>query len=143
MVDVVVDDGRNLCAALAQRRDAQAYDVEAIVEVFTKTPLCDHLFKVSVGGGDDAHVNLDGTLLAEGPNLALLQKPEQLRRTVQRRVADLVQKERAAFGRADDAGRIIDRARKRATAIAEQVAFRKLLRDSRAVKRHEDFGAAR
>ena len=72
MIDVVVDDGRNLRAPLAQGWHAQANHVQAIVKVFAETPLRDHLFKVCVSCGDDPHVNLRGALLAERLNLAFL-----------------------------------------------------------------------
>jgi hypothetical protein len=98
-----------------------------------------HLFQVCVGGGDDSHVNLDRALLAQRLNLALLQKSENLRLHVQRQIAYLVQEERAAFGRANDARRIMHSARKSAATIAEEVAFRKLFRDGRAVEGDEDL----
>jgi hypothetical protein len=46
VVDVVVDDGRNLAAPLAQRRHAQADDVQAIVQVLAEAPVGHHRFEV-------------------------------------------------------------------------------------------------
>ena len=139
MIDVIVDYCGNLRAAFSKRRNAKAYDVQAIVEVFAETPLRDHLFKISVCGRDDSHVNFSGSLLAQGLNLALLQKSQELRLNVQRKIAYFIKKERAARSRANHAGRIRYCARECAATIAEEIAFRQFFRNCRTVKWHEDF----
>src|SRR6185503_9842285 len=104
MIDVVVDDGRNLGTPLTQRRYAQTNHVKPVVKIFAKLTLRHHIFKVCVGGGDNADVNLQRPLLTKRLNLALLQKTQQLRLQIERQVADFVKEERAAGGCSDDAG---------------------------------------
>ena len=46
----VVDQPRDLLAALAQRRDLDAHHVEAEEEVLAEALACDHLLQRTVGG---------------------------------------------------------------------------------------------
>ena len=78
LVEIVLDEQRNLLAALAQRRHVEADDVEAVEEVFAKAAVGDELFEVGVGGGDDADVDGDGPRLAERMDLAGLEEAQQL-----------------------------------------------------------------
>ena len=44
----------NVFLALAQRRQLQSYDVEAIVEILAETALVlHHLLQIGIGGGND------------------------------------------------------------------------------------------
>ena len=67
---------------------------------------------------------LIGCFVAERLYLAFLQKPQKLRLNVERQVADLVEEQRAAVGRADHSGRIGDRAGKRALSCNRTDALR-------------------
>ena len=100
---VVVDERRDLLAPLAQRRQAQADDVEAVEEVLAEASVGDERFEIGVGGGDDADVHLDRLRLAEAVDLARLEEAEQFRLEVGADLGDLVEEERAAGGGADDA----------------------------------------
>src|ERR1041384_6613783 len=106
MIVVVVDDGWNLRAALAQWRHAQTDYIETIIKVLTKTSLRDHFFEVRVGRRDDAHVHFARALLAERLNLAFLQEAQQLRLHVKRQIAHFVKKQRAPRSGSDHALRI-------------------------------------
>ena len=78
LAQVVIDERRDLLAPLAQRRQLQADDVEAVEEVLAEAALGDELFEVGVGGGDDAHVDLDRLRLAERVDLVRLEEAQQL-----------------------------------------------------------------
>ena len=106
MIDVVINDRGNLRSSFAQRRHAQTNHVQTIVQIFAKTALGDHLFQISVRCGDDPNVHFDGALFTKRLNLSFLSKTEQFRLQVERQVADFVEKERAAFFRANHAQRI-------------------------------------
>jgi hypothetical protein len=54
-------------------------DVQAKVEVLAEAALFDGRFEVSVGGGDDSHVDRDLVRSAQGTYGALLKHPEELR----------------------------------------------------------------
>ncbi len=74
----MLDQRRNLLAPLAQRRQPQADDVEAVEEVLAEAALGDERLEVGVGRGDDAHVDLDRMRLAERVDLVVLEEAQQL-----------------------------------------------------------------
>ena len=142
--NVVLDQGRDFFTALAQRRHSQPDDVEAVEEVFAEASLRDQLLEIGVGRGDDADVHLDRMGLAERVDLVGLEKAEQLRLQVDRQIRDFVEKQRAPFRRADDAGEGGIGAGERAAAVAEQLALEHVARHRRAVEREHDLlGAVR
>jgi hypothetical protein len=65
--------------ALAQRRDRQRHDVEAIVEVPAEGPRARGRGDVEVRGGDEGHVDRHVVRAAEAPDGALLQDAQELR----------------------------------------------------------------
>ena len=132
----------DLLAALAERRDGEADDGEAVVEVFAEASLGDEALEVGVGRGDHAHVDADGPRVAEGLDLARLEESQQLRLDVEAQLADLVEEEGASGGGADDAGEVGGGAGEGPAAVAEELAVDHLARDGRAVERHEGVGAA-
>ena len=88
---------RDVLGSLAECRNPERHDVEAIEEVRTKSARLDLLFEGLVGGRDHAHVDLDRRAAADAFELTLLQHPQQLRLHRGRHVADLVEKQRAAM----------------------------------------------
>ena len=72
--------------------------MQAVKQVFTKTPVTHHLQQIARGGGHHAHVKTHNLVRAQWLNLALLQGPQQLGLQAQRHVADFVQKQGAAIG---------------------------------------------
>jgi hypothetical protein len=91
----VVGEGRDLDAALAQWRQAEADDVETVEEVLAKPALGDEALEVGVGRCDDADVDPDRMRLADGMNLGGFEEPQQLGLDVEGGLADLVEEERA------------------------------------------------
>ena len=90
----------------------------------------------------DVHRLRHGT--AQGHHLPLLQHPQQARLQRQRHVADLVQEEDAAVGLLQLAlHALLARAGEAAAAVAEQLALDQVLRNRRAVERHERLAGPR
>ena len=96
--------GRDLVLALAQRRQRDFGDAEAIEEVAPEPALVGEALQVGVGGGDDADGDALGAQVADRLDLAALEEPQQLGLGRQVEVADLVQEQRPALGSANDAG---------------------------------------
>ena len=86
---------------------------------------------------DDAHVDLLTGDAADRDHLARLQRAQELCLRLERHVPDLVEQQRAAVGRADDAGMIARRAAEAPLLEAEELALDERLRDGRAVQRAE------
>src|SRR6201999_4530997 len=94
----VLDEPRDVLAALAQRRDGDLDDVEAVVEILAEGAARDRAPEVDVGGDDDAGVDLELLLAADAIELAVLQRLQQLGLHGDGHLADLVEEERAAVG---------------------------------------------
>ena len=96
-------------------------------------PGLDVLRQVAVRRGDDADVDLPAPVLADATHLALLERAEELRLEAQRHLADLVEEERPAVGRLEEAGPVGGGAGEGAAHVAEELALEEALREGRAV----------
>ena len=90
--------------AVAQGGQVNGHHVEAVVEILAEPAGLDLLLEVAVGGGDEAHVDVDGLDAADALELALLQRAQQLHLHLDRDLADLVEEEGAAVGQLEAAG---------------------------------------
>ena len=131
------DRQRNVVLALAQRREKDVDDVQAVVEVLAEPPVLDHLPQVAVRGGDDAHVDLDRVHAAEPHELALLHHAQQLGLGLGRDVADLVEEDAALVGEIAEALLRIDRAGEGALHVPEERGLEQVGREVAGVDRHE------
>ena len=119
-----------------------ADDAQPIEQDLRGTVLRDPLLEVGVGGRDDADVDARRARLADRHDLPLLEESQQLRLHVERQIADLVEKDRAADGGADHAGLVGHRAGEAAAPVAEQLAVGELAGRAGAVVGQEHRGAA-
>src|SRR5690606_5711894 len=55
-----VGQGQDVFTALAQGRQVQGDDIQAIQQVFAEAAFAHHLFKVEVGGGQNAYIGAAG-----------------------------------------------------------------------------------
>ena len=99
-----MDEGRDVARALAERRQDDGDDVEAVEEVLAELPRLHHRLEVAVRRGDDADVDRDRLVAADAPDLALLEGAEDLPLQREREVADLVEEEGRAGGGLEEAG---------------------------------------
>ena len=128
---------------LAQRRQLESDDVEAVKQVFAETPLTHHLVEIQVGGGDDAHVGAAGHRVAHALVFLVLDEAQQLGLQGEREVTDLVEEQGAAIGLADPALGALAGAGEGALGMAEQLALHQLGGQRRAVDGHAGaLGAA-
>jgi hypothetical protein len=128
---------RDVLAALAQGRHAQLDHVEAVEQILAEARRLDHRLQVLVGGAEDAHIHGRLGRVAEAAELLLLDRPQQLDLHRQRQIAHLVEEQRAAVGRLEEAFPIGVGAGEGALAGAEELALHQVLGDRPAVDRHE------
>ncbi len=123
--------------ALAQGRDADGQDVQAVEQVHAEALVLDGLLEVGVGRGDDSDV--DGLRLgrADARDLARLESAQQRRLGGQGHVADLVEEQRAAVRRFEVSDASLVGAREAALLVPEQFGLDQLVGDRRAVDRDE------
>ncbi len=100
----MVGEREQVLGALAQRRQVDVHDVEAVVEILAEGARLEARVEVLVGGGDDAHVDALGPRGAERPDLALLQDAQELGLQRGRQLGDLVEEQRAAVGFDEEPG---------------------------------------
>ena len=142
LVQEGLDEERDVFLALAQRRQLDGEDVQAVVEILAQLAAADGFGRIDVGRGDDPHVDLLLLAAAEAPELALLQHPQQLDLRRRHHLGDLVQEQRAAMGELETALPAFHRAGERALLVAEDLALEQRLGDGRAVDGHERLGGA-
>src|SRR5262245_52244252 len=134
---------RYVFAALAQRRDEQRDHAQAIVKVFTEPPGFDFVLQVAVGGRDGARVDLHRFSRPDAANLSFLQCAQQFDLQGRARLADLVQKDRPAFGLLEQAFLICDRAGEAPSRVAEELGFEQRFGQRAAIDRDEGLRRAR
>ena len=141
--DEVLDQQRNVLAALGQPRQVDRDHLQPVVQVAAERAGRDRVFQVAVGGRQDAHVDLNRLVRADAGDLAAFQHAQQLDLRGQRHVADFVQKQRAAVGVLELAHAIGRGVGKRPAHVAEQLALQDVLAQGGAVERHERLVLAR
>ncbi len=136
--------GRDVRAALAQRRQPDLDRVQAEEEVLAEPPGGDLRVEVGVRGREDPHVDFPRARGAEALELSRLEDSQELALLARGNVRDLVQEQRAAVGQLEPADAVRSRIGERALDVSEELALEDSLRDSAGVQRHErPRGAAR
>ena len=143
-VEEVLDERRDVLAALAQRRHGQVDDVEPVEQVLAERALRDHVAQVAVGRGDDADVDAAaGAIGADLLQLAGLEEAQQQALHAQRHLADFVEEDRAAVGHLELARLVAIGAGEAALDVAEQLRLEQRLGQAGAVDGDEVVVLAR
>jgi hypothetical protein len=87
----VFDEGGDVVAAVAERRDVERDDVETVEEVCAEAAGGDVLGEVAVGGGDDADVGLAVACGADAAEATLFEEAQELDLRLRGHLADLVE----------------------------------------------------
>ena len=138
-----LDEQWNVIAALAERGQSQADDVEPVVEIGAERTTVDGCAQVLMGGGDDANVDADLIAPADALDHALFDHAEQSRLQVERQLSNLVEEYRATGRALDRADARSSSAGERALLVAEQLALDQRRRNRAAVDNDERSAAAR
>src|SRR5215467_1513836 len=77
-IEEVVHEHRDVRAAVAQSWKMHSDDVQAKVQVLAKSSSPISSFEIAVGCGNDAHVNGDTLIAANGTDFLFLQDAQQL-----------------------------------------------------------------
>ena len=137
LLDEVIDEQRDVLAPLVQRRHRDLDHVQPVVEILAEAPGRHLVLQAPVRRADDAHVDALIVGVADAAEGLLLDQAQHLHLERERQLADLVEEERAAVGRLEQAGLVVQRAREGALHVAEQLGFEQHLRNRRAVHDHE------
>ncbi len=89
---------RDVVLTLAQRRQSQAHDVEAMQQVFAEETQPHALLEILMRCRDDADIRLLRRVATDAVVLAVGEHAQQPYLQIGRHVADLVEKQRSALG---------------------------------------------
>jgi hypothetical protein len=133
----MLGEGRNVLTALAQRRQTQRHDREAVIEILAESTRVHCRQKIFVCRGDDREIHGLGARAAEAAHSAFLDDVQQLglQRVGQER--DLVEQESSTVCALKEAGLGLPRVREGAALESEQLGFEQVRRNRRAVDVHE------
>ena len=132
------DERRDVLRPVAQRRDAQRENGEAVIEVLSEGPFAHPLLEVAVRGGDDPHVHALGQRRSHAEHLARDEDAEQLGLKRKGHLPRLIEKQRAAVGSFEDPGARPVGAGECAALVPEELALEQGLGEAGAVDRQED-----
>ena len=142
-VEEVLGQRRNIAGALAQGRDAEGHHVQTVVEIHAEGAALHLRREVAIGGGHQADIELPGARAPHAFKLALLQDAQELGLQLRRQLADLIEKDGAAFGHLELALLLRHGAGEGSLLVPEQLAFQQCLGEGGAVDGDEGFGGAR
>src|ERR1043165_8581639 len=100
-VDEVQDQRSEVRRALPERGYVDRNNIQTMKQVVAEGAVRNHLLQVAIGRGNYANADGDLSLFADRQHSIFLQDAEQLRLQRQVQVANLVQEQHAAIGRAD------------------------------------------
>ncbi len=139
----VAEQQRDILAPLAQRRDADEGDVQAVIEVLAEAAAPDQILEIDLRGRHHADVDAADLVGAERHDFPRFEHAQHLHLERRRHRLDLVEKQRAAARMLDAADPLLERAGEGARFMAEQLALDDVLRQRPAIHRDEGAGAAR
>jgi hypothetical protein len=121
----------------SRRGQIERDDRQPVEEILAKAPFGHFQHGIAVGGADDADIDRLGRAGPHRLDAARLQETQQLDLKADVHLADFIEKQRAAIGRAHGAGVVVDGAGKGPLAVAEQFRFQQVFRDRAAIDRDE------
>ena len=119
----VSEQRRHVFAAVAQRRQLQVNDVEAVIQIFAEAAFADEREQIDVGRGDDADIDFDLFGAAQAHKFALLDYAKQLGLRFVTDGGDFVEENRALIGDLEEAFFGGDGAGERAFDVAKELRF--------------------
>jgi hypothetical protein len=98
LLSEMFDERGDVFAALAQGRQAQGEDEDAVKEILAEFAVADLGFEVAMCGDYDANIDGDGALAADAFNFSFFEDAEEFGLHSERHVADFVEKDCAVLG---------------------------------------------
>ena len=139
----VIDETRNVIAALTKWRHVQRHDIQTVIQICAKALLLDFAGKISICRSDDAHV---GKLIARrtnAPEPALFEKVQQLDLHQERQITNFVEEQAGAISGLEQSASQLTRAGERAALMPKKFGFKEGLRQGPAVDRDDRHGRTR
>ncbi len=119
----MAQQGRNVFLAVAQRRQGDIDDVQAVIQVLAELAFLHQLRQVGVGGGQDAHVHALRLCGSQGRELFFLDHAQQLDLRLRPQGSDLVEEDCPTVRHLEVSLLGLDRAGEGALHVAEEGGF--------------------
>ena len=116
-----LSEDEDLLLALAQRRNANLHDVEAVVEVFTELTAGERLLEIAIGRRHDPGVHVDHPVASDAGEAEVLQDVQELGLKGTGKLGDLVEVDRPLVGVLELARLSAVRPGERALFVAEEL----------------------
>src|SRR5690606_12313418 len=107
--------------AVAKRRQVDDKDIDPVPEILAKRPCAHHRPEVTMRGGDNTHVDAQGTRAANALEHAVLEHTQQANLRRQRKLADLVEEQGSAVRSLEPTATLRRRAGETAALVAKQL----------------------
>src|SRR2546427_6537881 len=141
VLDEMSHEQRDVFRPVAQRRQVDRENVEAIKQVRPKLLLVDERGEVAIRRCDQSRVRAERTAAPQSLELALLEHAEELRLEIEGDLSYFVQEDCPAVGELEPSDALRDRAGEGAFLVAEQLALQQSRWDRGAVQLHESLRA--
>ena len=143
LIEEMLDQQRDILAALAQRGQVDHEDVQAVEKVEPEPAVGHFGLDVAMGGGDDSQIDLPPVQRAHRAQFLLLDQPQQLDLHFERQIADFVEKGGAAVGHLHQALLVVHGSAEGALDVSEQLAFHERAHQRAAIDGNEAVARAR
>jgi hypothetical protein len=140
--DEVVDERIDVLRPLTEGRDRDREHVQSVEKIISEASRVDLPGEVPIRGGDQTDVAVDRPGPPETLELVFLQHAQELRLQLERDLAHLVEKDRAALRELEPSDPLRDRAGERPPLVAEQLTLEQARGDGRAIDLDERALAA-
>src|SRR6185437_3347096 len=110
---------------------------QTVVEVLSQVVVGESLLEIAIGGGQNADVDLDFLLATEAADRSRFDGAQQLDLDVGWHLRHFVEEDRTAVRHLESAGLLVDRPRKRALLVTEELVLENVLGERRAVEGEE------
>src|SRR5574344_60064 len=139
----ILCEENHILTAVTERRKFERHHLDAEVKVLAELLRADGFLEIHVRRGNDAHVHRNFPVVADARDVAFLKHAEELHLHGHRKLAYLIEEERAALGFFEDAFARIDRPGEGPFDMSEKNGFDEVFRNGAAVDCDERFVAAR
>jgi len=126
LIEQAIEQQGGVLVTIAQRRQRDHGDRQAVEEILPETPIRDLLDQAAVGGGEEADIDTDRRGGADPGDLAFLERAEETDLGRLGQLADLIEEQGDGIGRLEDALARVGRAGEGAHLMAEQLRFDRL-----------------
>src|SRR6185437_7920269 len=138
-----VGQQRNIFLPLAQRRQSNLKNVQAIIEILAKLAFLKRFFDHFIGGGDDSHVHGNFVFSAEPAYARIFEDAKEFRLCAHGHLTQLIEQQRPVLGQFEATGAPFQSSGESSFFMAEQLALHQRFGHCGAIDGHEWPIAAR